>query len=223
MCGRLVNLLPVEAMARLFDAVPSNDLPEGERYNVCPTNTLAVAVSDQGNRRLRAMRWGFLPQWYKAVNDGPLIINARAETIAEKPAFREAVRQRRCLIPANGFYEWTKGEDGARLPWYIRPTGDAPMVMAGIWQDWEASGERLSSVAVVTCAADGGMEALHDRMPVILAPQDWPLWLGEAGHGAAVLMKPAPEGSLRWYRVDPKVNSNRAAGSDLIEPYASHT
>ncbi|NDR59709.1 SOS response-associated peptidase [Aliiruegeria sabulilitoris] len=221
MCGRLVNLLPVEAMARLFDAVPSNDLPEGARYNICPTNTLAVAVSDQGHRRLRAMRWGFVPQWYKSVTDGPLIINARAETIAEKPAFRDAVRQRRCLIPANGFYEWTKGADGARLPWYIRPTGDAPMVMAGIWQDWEAASERLSSVAVVTCAAGGGMEELHNRMPVILAQQDWPLWLGEAGHGAAVLMKPAPEGSLRWHRVNPQVNSNRAAGADLIERYAS--
>ena len=218
MCGRLVNIMPVEAMARLFGAVPSNDLPVGERYNVCPTNDLAVAVTDEGSRRLRAMRWGFVPQWYKTVNDGPLIINARAETIAGKPAFREAVRQRRCLIPANGFYEWTKGEGGARLPWYIKSADEAPMVMAGIWQDWEASGERFSTVAVVTCAAGGGMEQLHHRMPVILSPADWPLWLGEAGHGAAVLMKPAPEGSLSWHRVGTEVNSNRASGPGLLVP-----
>ena len=218
MCGRLVNILPTEAMARLFDAVPSNDLPQGERYNVCPTNDLAVAVSEGGQRRLRAMRWGFLPHWYKAPNDGPLIINARAETIAGKPAFRDAVRQRRCLVPANGFYEWTKGEDGARLPWYIRPSDGEPMVMAGVWQDWERDGRQIATVAIVTCGAGGGMERLHHRMPVILRAQDWPLWLGEAGHGAAVLMKPAPEGSLEWYRVGTEVNSNRASGAGLVEP-----
>ena len=167
------------------------------------------------------MRWGFVPNWYKAVNDSPLIINARAETIAGKPAFREAVRKRRCLIPANGFYEWTKGEGGARLPWYIRPSDEAPMVMAGIWQDWESEGERLSTVAVVTCSAGGGMEELHHRMPVILRPEDWPLWLGEAGHGAAVLMKPAAAGSLTWHRVGTEVNSNRASGASLLEPLGS--
>ncbi len=218
MCGRLVNLLPNEAMARLFDAAPSNDLPVGERYNICPTNQIAVAVSAEGQRRLRPMRWGFLPRWYKAPNDGPLLINARAETIAEKPAFRDAVRKRRCLVAATGFYEWTKGPDGARLPWYIRPADGAPMVLAGIWQDWEQGGERLSCVAIVTCAAGGGMEELHHRMPVLLAQEDWPLWLGEAGHGAAVLMRSAPAGSLTWNRVGTQVNSNRAAGAGLLEP-----
>lgn len=221
MCGRLVNIMPDEAMARLFDAVPSNDLPQTERYNICPTNDLAVAVSEDGVRRLRAMRWGFLPHWYKTVNDGPLLINARAETVATKPAFRDAVRQRRCLVPATGFYEWTKDAEGARLPWYIHLASDDAMVLAGIWQDWERDGAVISSLAIVTCAAGGGMEALHHRMPVLLAREDWPLWLGEAGHGAAVLMKPAPAGTLEWHRVAREVNSNRAAGAHLIEPLAA--
>ncbi|RYH07936.1 SOS response-associated peptidase [Tropicimonas sp. IMCC6043] len=220
MCGRFVNLLPTEAMARLFEAVPGNDLPDGERYNICPTNMITTAVSEDGQRRLRAMRWGFLPHWYKTPTDGPLIINARAEGIATKPAFREAIRSRRCLVPASGFFEWTKGAEGARLPWYIRPADAGPMVMAGVWQDWEREGARMTTVAIVTCAAGGGLEALHHRMPVILAAEDWPLWLGESGHGAAVLMRPSPEGSLAWHRVDPAVNSNRATGPELIEPMA---
>ena len=221
MCGRLVNTMPVDAMARLFDAAPSNDMPSEARFNVCPTNELAVAVSDGDQRRLRAMRWGFLPQWNKSPTGGPLLINARAETIAEKPAFRAAVRQRRCLVPADGFYEWTKGPDGTRLPWYIHPTQGRPMVMAGIWQDWTDGDLALTTVAIVTCAAANGLEALHHRMPVILDPADWPMWLGEQGKGAALLMRPAPEGSLRWHRVSPQVNSNRAAGADLIVPLAA--
>ena len=111
MCGRMAITLPHEAMVQVFDAVPSNDLPPQENYNVCPTDPVAVVASDQG-RRLRTMRWGFIPHWYKKPNDGPLLINARSETIAEKPAFRAACRERRCLIPADGFYEWTKAPEG---------------------------------------------------------------------------------------------------------------
>jgi putative SOS response-associated peptidase YedK len=220
MCGRIVITAPDEALARLFDAVPGNDLPQGPRYNLCPTQALAVAVSEDGRRRLRSMRWGFVPHWYKTPADGPLLINARAETIAEKPAFRAAARERRCLIPADGFYEWTKDGD-RKLPWYITRADGAPMAMAGIWQDWEREGTRLTGVAVVTCAAGPDMGALHDRQPVILGPADWPLWLGEAGHGAAALMAPGPAGTLRFHRVDPAVNSNRASGPELIRPIAA--
>ncbi|MBF9035096.1 SOS response-associated peptidase [Rhodobacterales bacterium HKCCE2091] len=218
MCGRLSMTHPMEAMARLFDAVPSNDLPDGERYNVCPTQTLAVATSDEGTRRLRPMRWGFLPHWYKSTRDGPLLINARAETIADKPAFRKAVRARRCLVPATGFYEWTKDADGNRLPWYFTPGDGTPLVFAGIWQDWERDGEAYTTVAIVTCGAGPVMSEIHHREPVRIAPEDFALWLGEKGEGAAVLMKPAPDGLYRRYRVDPKVNSNRAEGPDLVEP-----
>ncbi|MEM8592465.1 MAG: SOS response-associated peptidase, partial [Pseudomonadota bacterium] len=130
MCGRFAITLPDEAMVQLFAALPSNDLPEGPRYNVCPTNNVHVVVADEG-RRLRAMRWGFLPHWYKTTNGGPLLINARSETIAEKPAFKAACRERRCLIPATGFYEWTKTPEGERLPWYIYRADGAPLVFAG--------------------------------------------------------------------------------------------
>ena len=218
MCGRFAITLPDVARARAFGARPANDLPPVPRFNVCPTQPVASIISREGNRHMGPMRWGFLPHWYKTETDGPLLINARAETIAEKPAFREAARARRCLIPASGFYEWTKDEEGNRLPWYIRPATDEMLVFAGVWQVWERDDRRHATCAIVTCTASDEIAHIHHRTPVILAPEDWPLWLGEAGHGAATLMRPAPEGALRWHRVDPRVNSNRAEGPELIEP-----
>lgn len=218
MCGRMTMTHPSDAMARLFDSVPSNDLPEGPRYNICPTQSLAVATSEDGQRRLRPMRWGFLPHWYKSTRDGPLLINARGETIAEKPAFRKAVRTRRCLVPASGFYEWTKDQDGNRLPWYFSPAAQEPLVLAGIWQDWERGEERYTTCAIVTCAAGPWMAEIHHREPVRIEPADFALWLGEGGHGAASLMQAAPDDYYVRHRVDPAVNSNRAQGPELVAP-----
>ncbi len=207
---------PVEAMAALFDAIPSNDLPEGPNFNVCPTTQVHVVVSGEGTRRLTQMRWGFLPHWYKTETAGPLLINARSETLAEKPAFRAAARARRCLIPATGFYEWTKDEDGNRLPWYIFDPSGSPLVFAGVWQNWGA--DAISTCAIVTTEASEKMQAIHHREPVTLAPDDFALWLGEEGHGASTLMKAAPDERMSAYRVDPEVNSNRAHGEHLINP-----
>ncbi|MEP2783141.1 MAG: SOS response-associated peptidase [Pseudoruegeria sp.] len=220
MCGRSVLTTPIDAMVQLFDAAAANTMPDIPNFNVCPTNDVPVVLGTaEARRNLVAMRWGFIPNWYKAPNDGPLLINARAETIAEKPAFRSACRARRCLLPVDGFYEWTKGPNGERLPYYIRRKDDSPMVFAGIWQGWGE--DALRTCAMVTVAANAEMSEIHHRMPVILSPEDWPLWLGEAGKGAAVLMKPAPEGVLSFHRVDPAVNSNRAFGAQLIEPIAA--
>jgi len=218
MCGRFAITLPDDAMVNLFDAAPANDLPPVPRYNVCPTDPVAAVVSDGERRRYGPMRWGFLPRWYKTPSDGPPLFNARSETIAQKPAFAQAARKRRCLIPASGFYEWTKDGD-TRLPWFITRSDGAPMVFAGVWQAWHGpEGVRIASCAVVTTAATGDMTALHARVPVILEPPDWPLWLGEAGHGAARLMRPMQDGGLAFHRVSTRVNSNRAEGPELIEP-----
>jgi putative SOS response-associated peptidase YedK len=218
MCGRFTITHPNEALAALFDARPGNDLPVVPNFNVCPTNPVAVVTSDGGQRRLRGMRWGFIPTWYKAPSDGPLIINARSDTVATKPAFREAIRSRRCIVPASGFYEWSEGENGARLPWYFTRADGAPMALAGVWQRW---GD-IDTVAVVSTEAGPGMAGIHHREPVILENADWPLWLGEAGHGAAVLMKASAAGVLtRPFRVGVAVNSNRASGPQLIEPVAA--
>ncbi len=205
---------PTDAMARLFAAAPDNDLPEAPRFNICPTQKILAVTA---GRRLRGLRWGFLPHWYKTPTDGPLLINARAETIAEKPAFRAAARERRCLIPASGFYEW-QTSDGVKLPWYVTRADGEPLVMAGIWQDWSGEGGPLTTCAIVTCDANAEMANVHHRMPVVLDPEGWALWLGEEGTGAARLMRPAPDRALRLHRVDTSVNSNRAEGPELIEP-----
>ena len=212
---------PDEAIAALFDAVVSNDLPPSPRYNICPTQPVAVVTSEGGARRLRPMRWGFLPGWYKSPKDGPLLINARADTIATKPAFRAAVRARRCLIPASGFYEWSAGDNAARLPWYIRRVDGQPLAFAGIWQAWEREGQALVTFAIVTTESGDAVAKVHHREPVTVERADWPLWLGEAGTGAAALMHAAPAHTWEVYRVDPKVNSNRVEGPGLIAPLAA--
>jgi putative SOS response-associated peptidase YedK len=221
MCGRFVITAPDEALARLFEATPANDLPEGPRYNVCPTQEIATVRSADGARLLAPMRWGFLPHWYESETDGPLLINARAESVASKPAFRAACRERRCLVPASGFYEWTKDDAGNRLPWYITRADGQPMAFAAIWQDWERAGRALRTCAIVTAEAEGDIRALHTRCPVVLEPGHWAKWLGEAGHGAAALMTAPPSGTLTWHRVHPRVNSNRAEGPELIAPLAA--
>lgn len=218
MCGRMTLTHPNDAMAQTFGAAPSNVLPDGPQYNICPTQDVVVVTSNDGTRHLRVMRWGFLPHWYKSATDGPLLINARSETIADKPAFRAACRARRCLILATGFYEWTKDTAGNRLPWYIAPRDQQPLVFAGIWQDWSVDEAAFTTCAIVTCSAGAGLRHIHHREPVSLGPDQWALWLGEQGMGAATLMKPAPDDRFVAYRVAPKVNSNRAQGPDLIDP-----
>jgi len=218
MCGRF-SILKIEAeLADAFDAFISNDLPELPNTNVCPSTQICTITSQEGQRRIQSMRWGFLPSWYKSLSDGPLLINARSETIAEKPAFREACRQRRCIIPASGFYEWNR-EGDEKLPWYISPKADAFMGFAGVWQSWGE--DQIQSCAIVTTDANDTLRPIHHRMPVILDAKDWALWLGENGKGAARLMRPAPDDALQAWRVDQSVNSNRAQGPHLITPISS--
>ena len=214
MCGRFVTTTPTDEIAGIFDARPANDLPEVPDYNVCPTDLVAVVVA---GRKLVSMRWGFIPRWYKTPSDGPLLINARAETLAQKPAFQEACRTRRCLIPATGFYEWTKDAEGNRLPWYIAPA-NGPLAFAGVWQVWERGDTRHVTCAIVTTGANAAMSAIHHRMPVTLTHDEWGLWLGEQGKGAARLMVAAPQDRFAFHRVGAAVNSNRAVGADLIAP-----
>lgn len=217
MCGRFAFDSPSDAMARLFDAIPANRLPPVPNFNVCPTMPIHVVRSGVSGRVLVSMRWGFIPHWYAKPNGGPLLINARAETIAEKPAFRMACRERRCLVPMSGFYEWDRSDKAAKLPWYFYRRDGQPLVCAGIWQDWGTEAEATSTVALVTTQANRAMSAVHHRMPVVLETADFGLWLGEQGKGAAPLMRPAAEDVLDGHRVSTAVNSNRASGPELIE------
>ena len=207
----------------MLDATLAPDLTEPPhdrpRYNICPTQPIATLRSIEGEHVLGAMRWGFLPHWYKTPTDGPLIINARREGMAEKPAFRRACRETRCLIPATGFYEWRASDPKPKTPFYFNAP-DAPLfTFAGIWQRWQAEGhEPVDTCAIVTCLANDALSSIHHRMPVIIQPQDRGLWLGEEGKGAALLMKAAPEKFFEFHAVDRAVSSNRSEGPQLVQP-----
>jgi putative SOS response-associated peptidase YedK len=218
MCGRIAMTLPQD-MVLFFDAVSRAGPAAEPRWNICPTQMVSVIISGEAGREARPMRWGFLPHWYRTAHDGPLIINARAEGIAEKPAFREACRRRRAIIPATGFYEWTRAPDGGRDPWLMEPSFAPYLAMAAVWTAWSGpEGRSWETVAVVTCANNAAMGRLHDRMPVLLDRADWPLWLGEAGEGASRLMRPAPEDWLRFTPVSRAINGAKYDRADLAEP-----
>ena len=220
MCGRFSLTQPREAVARLFEAVPDPALaPEAPRHNICPTQTVDVVRSGPAGRQIVPMRWGFVPPWAKRLGEGPLLINARAETLADKPAFREAARQRRCLVPASGFYEWQGKGPGKQAFWVAPPSGGI-VAFAGVWSRWAGEGGPLDSVAIVTVAANDALRPIHDRMPLVIEPAAFALWLGEAGHGAARLMRPMPEACFAPQRVGPAVNSSRADGPELMAPLA---
>jgi putative SOS response-associated peptidase YedK len=151
------------------------------------------------------MRWGFLPHWYREPGAGPLIINARSEEIAAKPAFAAAVRETRCLVPASGFYEWRPGpEPGPQRVHWLHPAAGPLVAFAGVWRLWQGpSGAAVPTFAIVTCAASEDLRAIHHRMPVVVERPGWSLWLGEEGKGAARLMRPAPPG---YFAVEPGRN-----------------
>lgn len=219
MCGRFALTLPTDAVAGWFDAPHVSASFDTPRYNICPTLDIPVAVTHDGARHLVPMRWGFIPKWYRSESDGPLLINARAETIAEKPAFRDAVRSRRCLIPADGFYEWHREKGKGKEPWYIYPTAGELMAFAGIWQVWNGpDGQRYVTCAMVTTEAGPDIADVHHREPVTVAPKDFGLWLGEEGKGAANLMHAADPSYFARHRVSLKVNSGRVDGPDLRDP-----
>ena len=219
MCGRFaLHDRTWAEIAEIFDTLPFGGLLDVPNYNICPTNAVASVVGDGNERKIVPMRWGFIPKWYKSPNGGPLLINARAESIADKPAFRDACRQRRCLIPASGFFEWTKSESGRRIPWYIFPSDRKLFAFAGIWQEWNSGAERHVSCAIVTTSANRTLSNLHHRMPVTVRPENYALWLGEEGKGAARLMRPADDEFFEFHEVGREVNSNRSQGPELIEP-----
>lgn len=218
MCGRFSLTQPREAIARLFQAVPDPGLPpDAPRYNICPTQPVSVVYRAEAGRALGAMRWGFIPPWAKKPSDGPLLINARSETLADKPAFHEAARQRRCLVPANGFFEW-HGEGSGKQAWWVAPPDRGIVAFAGVWSVWRGEGGPIASVAIVTIAANATLKPIHERMPLVIDPADFGLWLGEQGHGAARLMRPVSEETFVPVRVGPAVNSNRADGPELMRP-----
>jgi putative SOS response-associated peptidase YedK len=226
MCGRFVLATPVSELQRAFGFADAPNLPA--RHNVAPTQDVAVVTAtDGGGRALSAMRWGLVPFWAADPSVGARMINARGETVAEKPAFRAAFRQRRCLVPADGFYEW-QGAGRAKRPFLIRRKDRAPIAFAGLWEVWRgpkggpALDPPLRTVAIVTTAANDDLRHLHDRMPVILDAQGQAAWLDPAATvgTVAALVRGAPPGLLDTVAVSTRVNAVRNDDPSLVEPEA---
>jgi putative SOS response-associated peptidase YedK len=216
MCGRYTIALPAIDIAALLDLL-TPDFDFEPRYNAAPTQRLPV-VSNDAPRRLQSYRWGLVPAWAKDPSIGNKLINARAETLAEKPAFRTALAQRRCLVPATGFYEWKSGPLG-KVPQHIRLASGGLMTFAGLWESWkDGEGREIRSFALITTTPNALMAPIHDRMPVVIAPEDRERWL--QGGAATDLLRPCPDAWLVAIAVGSGVNSPRQDGPWLLDPPA---
>jgi putative SOS response-associated peptidase YedK len=220
MCGRYASFLPAEAIAGLFRVTgPLPNAPPS--WNVAPTQDAPVIRRhpDSGERRLDLLRWGLVPHFTKDLKAARRPINARAETLATSGMFRGALAARRCLVPADAFYEWRVPD---KQPFAIARRDGQPMAFAGLWEGWRSpDGEALRSFTIVTTTANATLRPLHERMPVILEPADWPGWLGEAPADPLALLRPAAEDVLRAWPVDRRVGNVRNNDPGLLAPLAA--
>ena len=215
MCGRFAFYSPSEATAELFGA--GGAVPVEARYNIAPTQYIAaVRNAEDDSREFALLRWGLVPFWAKDPSIGNRMINARAETVAEKPAFRAAYRHRRCVVLADGFYEWHR-EGSVKTPYYISSACGEPFAFAALWETWTSkeSGETIESTTLITTEADAFMARLHHRMPVVLSPETADRWLAGGDGAIEFALEHAPE--LQAWPVDRRVNNARNEGQDLIE------
>ena len=221
MCGRFTNRLTWREIVALYrlsvPVTPERNLPA--RYNICPTMMIEAVVERDAKREFVPMRWGLIPSWWKkTAKEAPSTFNARAETVAEKPMFRSAFKRNRCLIPASGYYEWAKVPNG-KQPYYYTARDGSPLTIAGLWDEWKdiETGEPLKSCTMIITNANELASKVHDRMPVLLSPDEFEPWL--SGQAGTEILNRAPELALQVWPVSRRVNSSRAPGDDptLIE------
>jgi putative SOS response-associated peptidase YedK len=222
MCGRYLILSSPQAFRRLFAYREQPNFPA--RYNVAPTQPVPIVRLANGERQFALVRWGLIPPWVKDPRVFTLLVNARAESVNAKPAFRNAMRRRRCLFPADGFYEW-KDDGGRKRPFCIRPKDGAPIAFAGLWETWMGpNGEEVESAAIVTTQANRELAELHSRMPAIIPERAFDLWLDCGAFDeatATALLDPAPDGLLEAYEISTAVNRTANDGPALIEPVSA--
>ena len=214
MCGRYAITSAPEAIRKLFGYAEQPNFPP--RYNIAPTQPIPVVRLDQGVRHFSLVRWGLIPAWVKDPKTFSLVINAREDSVLVKPAFRNAMRYRRCLIPVDGFYEWKVVGAGPKQPYYIRRRDGAPFAFAGLWEAWSGpNGEEMETAAIVTTVANRTLMPIHDRMPVIVPAETFAAWLDcrdVDAEAASRLLLPAPDDLLEAYPVSTAVN--RVANDD---------
>ena len=220
MCGRYTLKTPASVLTELFDIeeAPSSVTPS---YNIAPTQRVATVLSENGKRKLEMLRWGLVPSWADDPEIGNRMINARAETVAEKPSYRKAFRKSRCLVLADGFYEWQKTES-SKQPFHIRMKDESPFAFAGLWESWD-NGEEIRSCTIITTNANDLVGEVHNRMPVILQLEDYEMWLDpdfDEREPLTSLLKPFPADAMEAYPVSRRVNKPSNNEPGCIEPAA---
>lgn len=219
MCSRYALTSPPEAVRAYFQHHNQMDYPP--RYNIAPSQPVAIVRLDHAKRREMALvRWGLIPSWVKDPAKLSALFNARAETAAEKASFRGSLRHRRCLVPADAFYEWN-GPAGSKRPFMFRPAAGGPMALAGLWEHWlGADGSEIETMAILTVSANTAVGRIHDRMPVILEPVQFEAWLDVSSgrsEAAQAMLRPAAEGHLAIAEVSRMLNNSRNEGPEVQE------
>ena len=218
MCGRYAITTAPEAIRQLFRYLEQPNFPP--RYNVAPTQPVPIVRMAQGKRQFALVRWGLIPAWVKDPRTFSLVINARAESVLDKPAFKNAMKYRRCLFPADGFFEWErKGEK--KRPYFVRRKGGGPLAFAGLWEVWTGpNGEEQETAAIITTTASRSIAHIHDRMPVILSPEAFDFWLDPKvdAETAAAAIQPAKDDAIEHYEVSRAVNRFENDSPKLVEP-----
>ena len=223
MCGRFALAVDINQLIKAYGISPehANNHNLSPRYNITPSQEIVgVCQTEDGIRTLNSFRWGLIPHWAKDSSIGAKMINARAETVAEKPSFRVPFRSRRCLVPASAFYEWIRAEK-EKLPYCIRRRDKTPMAFAGIWESWNGPEGPIQSCSILTTASNKVLEPIHQRMPAILSAEDFDQWLDIMNNKPdqlTPLLKPCAEDLLEAYRVDQRVNNPRNDGSECLAP-----
>jgi len=216
MCGRYTLTKPLKTIISHFEA----QLFKGnymERYNIAPTQSLPVIVTPDGIRVMETMRWGLIPSWVKDPETQSLLINARAETIQEKPSFQSSLKSRRCLVPADGFYEWVKGENG-KVPHWIHMTDEGLFAFAGIWSEWGMGEDIIRSFSIITTEANSKLKSLHHRMPIILYPENYCHWLDSSQKEPVSLLTEYPLEEMAYHEVSLRVNSPKNGDPECLIP-----
>ena len=220
MCGRYALHASVKELAEALEVASIKINEERARFNIAPQQQVVVTRSGEDGRELVELKWGLVPAWAKDSDIGARLINARSETVTEKPSFRDAFKHRRCLIPSSGFYEWARTE-GRKQPYYFRMKTDEPFFFAGLWERWEHGGKQLETCTILTTTANDVLAPVHDRMPVILDPDAYDLWLDPAVQRSdelTALLRPYPTARMTAHLVSLAVNKPIYDSADLIAP-----
>lgn len=220
MCGRFVLKDNIKTLSKNFDFDQDDDVLFEPKYNITPGQNVPIIIKEE-TRKCAIMRWGLVPSWSNDPLIGFQMINARSETVAQKPSFKNSLRKRRCIVPSNGFYEWKKLDNKTKTPYYIKMKNNKPFGFAGLWDTWNKDGANLTTFTIITTSPNELIKPIHDRMPVILKKEDEDLWLNpdiQNSDKILHLLKPFSSDDMETYEISTYVNNPRNEGEKCIVP-----